>query len=65
MKSGSKSKKKILCIHCKHYHVTWDPKFPHGCKALGFKTARPPSFTVKESSGMDCFLYEEIKKKRN
>jgi hypothetical protein len=49
---------KINCIKCKHYYVTWDPTFPKGCKAFGFKTSELPSVLVKKSSGHPCMNFE-------
>jgi hypothetical protein len=46
--------KAILCQQCHHYYVTWDPKAPHGCRKLGFKSAALPSAVVFTSSGMRC-----------
>ncbi|SFL10665.1 hypothetical protein SAMN03159341_103237 [Paenibacillus sp. 1_12] len=48
----------INCIKCVHYYVTWDPAFPRGCKAFGFKTAEMPSTLVKRSSGHPCLKFE-------
>jgi hypothetical protein len=47
----------ISCRKCRHYYVTWDKSFPHGCKAMGFKSKRPPALTVRNASGEDCLLY--------
>lgn len=55
------------CHTCRHYHVTWDEHFPHGCRAMGFKSRQLPSAAVMSSSGRECLLYEEkdvFKKKR-
>jgi len=50
------------CFKCKHFAVSWDPKFPRSCKLFGFKTARMPSAAVLESSGEPC---EGFEKKEN
>ncbi|QIJ72535.1 uracil-DNA glycosylase [Thermosulfuriphilus ammonigenes] len=52
------------CICCRHYYLTWDRRFPHGCKAFGFKSAGPPSRLVLQSSGALCrlFVAKEAKK---
>lgn len=52
---------KINCRTCKFFFITWDKKFPYGCKALNFKTRNLPSIEVKNSSGFDCLKYENIK----
>lgn len=49
---------RIDCLKCQHYYVTWDPKFPRGCKAFGFKTSAMPSVTVRNSSGSACMNFE-------
>ncbi|WP_456431016.1 uracil-DNA glycosylase [Thermosulfuriphilus sp.] len=46
------------CLKCRHYYLTWDPRFPHGCRAFGFKAAGPPSQLVFKSSGVSCQLFE-------
>lgn len=48
----------VLCRTCKHYRVSWDPRAPHSCTALGFKSNRMPSVIVYESSGIECQLHE-------
>ncbi|RKN84328.1 uracil-DNA glycosylase [Paenibacillus ginsengarvi] len=50
---------RINCMKCRHFYVTWDPKFPKGCKAYGFKTQGLPSQTVLASSGKPCYQFEE------
>jgi len=50
---------RINCLKCKHYYVTWDPNFPKGCRAYGFKSAAMPSMAVLSSSGKSCMSFEE------
>jgi hypothetical protein len=50
--------KKIDCHKCKHFYVTWDKNFPHGCKAMGFKSKSIPSTAVYEASGISCQQYD-------
>ena len=45
------------CKGCKFYYITWDKKFPYGCKSLGFKSKKNPSDEVLSSSGMECQFY--------
>jgi hypothetical protein len=49
----------IDCHKCKHYHVTWDARFPHGCRAMKFKSKQLPSAKVYQHSGRECLLYEK------
>ena len=51
----------IDCHQCEHYYVTWDKHFPHGCKAMDFKSKQLPSVAVFVSSDMECLQYK-IKK---
>jgi hypothetical protein len=48
----------VLCRTCKHYRVSWDPRAPHSCSAIGFKSQKLPSLIVYESSGIECQLWE-------
>ena len=52
-----KKRPKIDCHKCKHYYVTWDENFPHGCRAMKFKGKALPSATVLSSSNMSCLLF--------
>jgi hypothetical protein len=54
-------KEKINCFHCVHFYITWNERYPRGCKALGFKSKEAPSAVVNRSSGMDCQMFEEKK----
>ena len=54
---------RIPCMRCKHYHVTFDPVAPRGCKLYQFKSATMPYILVKQSSGKDCTSFEEKTKK--
>ncbi|WP_317987033.1 hypothetical protein [Sutcliffiella rhizosphaerae] len=61
--------KRINCLKCKHFYVTWDPNFPNGCKAFDFKTKQLPSLAVFRSSGLPCLKFvakaTEIKSRDN
>lgn len=46
------------CMKCKHYFVTWDPKFPRGCRAYEVKSANPPWQIVAQSTKEGCVSYE-------
>ncbi len=45
---------RVTCFGCAHFHVTWDPTFPRGCRALGFKCRELPSDFVRRASGEEC-----------
>jgi hypothetical protein len=42
------------CKDCRHFFVTYDPRFPYGCRSMGFKSFRYPCFEVQEASGDSC-----------
>jgi hypothetical protein len=50
--------KRIACVKCRHYLITWEPRQPYGCRAHGFKSPKSPAIVVFESSGMECQLFE-------
>ena len=50
--------KKVNCFQCKHFHTTWNPKFPRACKAYGFKTKEMPSALVLKTTGTECMQFE-------
>ncbi|MBU3725393.1 MAG: uracil-DNA glycosylase [Burkholderiaceae bacterium] len=47
-----------VCTRCRHYYVTWDQSFPHGCTLYGVKSKQPPSHTVKDATGAPCQFWE-------
>ena len=53
------SPRKIDCVQCKHFMVTWNPKFPRGCKLYGFRSASFPSVEVFKATGEDCMGFEK------
>jgi hypothetical protein len=48
----------VRCTRCAHYFITHDPAFPYGCRALDFKSWRPPMLDVLESSGQPCLYFQ-------
>jgi len=50
--------KKINCYKCKYFYITWDKKFPYGCKVFGFKSKILPSIEVKKASGKECLSFK-------
>lgn len=51
--------KGVDCRKCRHYYITWDKKFPYGCRAMGFKSGHTPSLDVVNASGTVCMRFEE------
>ena len=54
-----KKRQGASCYRCAHFYVTWDPAFPRGCRAMGFKGRELPAETVLRASGMTCQLYAD------
>jgi hypothetical protein len=52
----------ILCQKCVHYYITWDKKYPYGCRAMRFKSHEPPSKVVSKSSGIECLKFKAKEK---
>jgi len=52
---------RIRCRQCRFFYITWDRKFPNGCRVLRFKSRTMPCHVVKASSGLPCqyFLRKE------
>lgn len=50
--------KRINCLNCKYYYITWDQKNPKGCKYFGFKTKLMPSVMVYRTSGENCHMFQ-------
>ncbi len=58
----NKQSSRIDCRKCTHYYVTWDSQFPHGCRAMKFKSKALPSAMVRRSSAMACQVFESKEK---
>ncbi|UOR11173.1 hypothetical protein MUO15_16460 [Halobacillus amylolyticus] len=50
--------RKVNCFKCKHFFTTWNPQFPRGCKAYGFKGKEMPSDLVLKTTGTSCMQFE-------
>ncbi len=57
--------KRIPCMKCKHYQVTFDPASPRGCKLYQFKSMTMPYILVKQSTGSDCKSFDERKSQKD
>ena len=55
---GVVSGKHADCNSCAHFFITWNKKFPFGCRAMGFMTSNSPSKDVFEVEGRDCLAYK-------
>lgn len=43
-----------VCTRCAHYFVTFDARFPYGCRAMGFKSKQPPYKEILAVTGAAC-----------
>lgn len=50
------------CRACLHFHITYDPAKPYGCRAMGFKSRQNPAKVVFVSSGATCRAFQARKK---
>ena len=49
------------CWDCKHFAISWDPRFPYSCKLMGFKSKITPCLDVVRLDGLVCMGYEQKK----
>lgn len=54
----STESQKIDCMKCQYFYITWDKKFPRGCKFFNFKSKQMPSIEVLRSSASACLKFE-------
>tara|TARA_Y100000766_G_C18892835_1_gene599400 strand:- start:569 stop:856 length:288 start_codon:yes stop_codon:yes gene_type:complete len=52
------SDKHADCNSCAHFFITWNKRFPYGCRAMGFMSSNSPSKDVFEVEGRDCLAYK-------
>ena len=57
--------KMINCFSCENFYITYEAKFPYGCRAMGFKSVRMPSIDVFANSEMDCNLFTLKERMKN
>jgi len=46
------------CLKCRHFFVSWDPRFPRGCRVFEIKSLRLPSDEVYAATGHHCPSFE-------
>lgn len=42
------------CWKCRFFKISWDPKFPYECEAMGFKSHGLPCAQVLSVDGREC-----------
>ena len=46
------------CKNCKFFYITWDKKFPYGCKLYEIKSKTTPDAQVLVNTGIACLGYQ-------
>lgn len=49
---------KPSCLKCVHHFITYDPRFPYGCRAMNFKSRVLPQHEVEAATGMPCQSFQ-------
>jgi len=55
---------KVRCSDCAHYFITYNPTFPHGCRAVGFKSKVLPDRAVAAHSELPCQFFTAKARRR-
>lgn len=50
------------CLKCEYFFVSWDSRFPRGCRIFGIKSMNLPSREVFISTGLHCPSFKESAK---
>lgn len=45
------------CSQCVHYFITFDVRFPYGCRAMGFKSRQQPKNEILAATGEACVTF--------
>ena len=53
------SGKYVDCNTCAHFFITWDKRYPYGCRSMNFMSSNSPSKDVLEVEGRDCLAYRD------
>lgn len=46
-----------VCTGCVHYFITFDARFPHGCRAMAFKSRQLPHKEILAVTGEACAAF--------
>lgn len=46
------------CKACKFFYITWDKKFPYGCKLYEIKSKTTPEVQVLVNTSIACLGYQ-------
>tara|TARA_E500000331_G_C16905429_1_gene560974 strand:+ start:31 stop:231 length:201 start_codon:yes stop_codon:yes gene_type:complete len=49
------------CSNCSHFYVTYQTKFPYGCRAFGVISKKTPYLEIRKVSGTNCALFSKKK----
>lgn len=63
-KKADRVKKEQDCFRCSHFYVTWDTRFPYGCRDMGFKSKSLPGMVTRQIAGQKCLSFQEKAEKK-
>jgi hypothetical protein len=53
------------CTKCAHYFITYDVRFPYGCRLMGFKSRQLPQQEILRLTGIACQTFEARRVKKS
>ena len=62
--NGQEETHKINCFSCEHFYITYEQRYPYGCRIIGFKSVRMPSIDVYVNSHIECGLFVQKEKRQ-
>ena len=54
--------KNETCKNCSRFYITYQKKYPYGCKGFGIISKNLPYFEVKKISGTNCAMFSKKEK---
>ncbi len=46
------------CLDCVSFYVTWDSRYPRGCRTYGIMSRDLPSQVVLRETGVPCMAFQ-------
>ncbi|MFW6215105.1 MAG: hypothetical protein ACOC45_04080 [Alkalispirochaetaceae bacterium] len=53
------------CLTCVHFYVTWNKRFPRGCRLFGLQSRELPSHVVFRNTQRHCPAYQRKREVRS
>lgn len=54
---------RIDCKKCGYFYITWEARFPNGCRLFRIKSKQIPSIVVYKSTGTRCENFVQKEKR--